>query len=146
MFTLLNPLQMRWFTWRSILWNSHTGQNRWWNRRALYWLQRAHTYDSITDIDIMFGWIFFPENYVLNLNFALVLGKKYIQGCKMTIQNINFLSSPVPQWLNGHVYWYLWSMNCVIRERKILFGEQICIKHQCEQDFIEVWCWLHDQL
>ena len=97
--------------------------NRWWNRR---YSVLATTY-SITDTDIIFG-ILSSEKYVLNLNFILVLAKKYIHDCKMTSQNITFLSF------------------LVLLRQELSFEEQICIKNQREQDFIEKWFWLYDQL
>ena len=97
--------------------------NRWWNRRSSV---LATTY-SITDTDIIFG-ILSGEKYVLNLNFILVLAKKYIHDCKMKSQNITFLSF------------------LVLLCQELSFEEQICIKIQREQDFIEKWFWLYDQL
>ena len=97
--------------------------NRWWNRRSSV---LATTY-SITDTDISFG-ILSSEKYVLNLNFILVLAKNYIHDCKMTSQNITFLSF------------------LVLLRQELSFEEQICIKNQREQDFIEKWFWLYDQL
>ena len=86
----------------------------------------ATTY-SITDTDIIFG-ILSSKKYVLNLNFILDLAKKYIRDYKMTSQNISFLSF------------------LVLLRQELSFEEQICIKNQREQDFIEKWFWLYDQL
>ena len=97
--------------------------NRLWNKRTSV---LATTY-SITDTDIMFG-ILSSEKYVLNLNFILVLAKKYIHDCKMKSPNITFLSF------------------LVLLRQELSFEEQICIKNQREQDFIEKWFWLYDQL
>ena len=68
------------------------------------------------------------EKYVLNWNYILVLAKKYIHDCKMKSQNITFLSF------------------LVLLRQELSFEEQICIKNQREQDFIEKWFWLYDQL
>ena len=97
--------------------------NRWWNRRSSVLVT---TY-SITDTDIIFG-ILSSEKYVLNLNFISVLAKKYIHDCKMTSQNITFLSF------------------LVLLRQELSFEEHICIKIQREQDFIEKCFWLYDQL
>ena len=32
----------------------------------------------------------------------------------------------------------------VLLRQELSFKEQICIKNQREQDFIEKWCWLYD--
>ena len=34
----------------------------------------------------------------------------------------------------------------VLLRQELSFEEQICIKNQREQDFIEKWFWLYDQL
>ena len=52
----------------------------------------------------------------LNLNFILVLAKKYIHDCKMTSQNITFLSF------------------LVLLHQELSFEEQICTKNQREQE------------
>ena len=82
---------------------------------------------TITDMDILFG-IFAVENVVFNLNFALLFAKKYIHDCKMTNQNIAFHSL------------------LVLLRQELYYEEQICIKNQCEQEFIDKWTWLYDQL
>ena len=86
----------------------------------------ATTY-SITDTDIILG-ILSTEKYVLNLNFILVLAKKYIHDCKIKSQNTTFLSF------------------LVLLRQELSLEEQICIKNQREQDFIKKWYWLYDQL
>ena len=97
--------------------------NRWWNRRSSV---LATTY-SITDTDIIFV-IFSSKKYVLNLNFILVIAKKCIHYCKLTSQDVTFVSF------------------LVLLRQELSFDEQICIKNQREQDFIEKWFWLYDQL
>ena len=64
-----------------------TSLNRWWNRRTSM-LTAPYT---ITDMDILFG-ISTVENALFNLNFVLLFAKKYIHDCKITNQNIAFLS------------------------------------------------------
>ena len=81
----------------------------------------------ITDMDILFG-IFPVENVLFNLNFVLLFAKKYIHDCKMTNQNITFLSF------------------LVLLRQELYYEEQICIKNECEQELINKWSWLYDQL
>ena len=100
-----------------------TSLNRWWNRRT----SMLTTPYTITDIDILFG-ISTVENVLFNLNFVLLFAKKYIHDCKMTNQNIAFLSF------------------LVLFRQELYYEEQICIKNQCEQEFIDKWAWLYDQL
>ena len=100
-----------------------TSLNKWWNRRTSM-LTAPYT---ITDIDILFG-ISTVENVLFNLNFVLLFAKKYIHDCKMTNQNIAFLSF------------------LVLFRQELYYEEQICIKNQCEQEFIDKWAWLYDQL
>ena len=97
--------------------------NRWWNRRTSM-LTAPYT---ITDMDILFG-ISTVENALFNLNFVLLFAEKYIHDCKMTNQNIAFLSF------------------LVLLRHELYYEEQICIKNQCEQEFINKWAWLYDQL
>ena len=78
---------------------------------------------TITDMDILFG-TSIAENALFNLNVVLLFAKKYIRGCKMTNQNIAFLSF------------------LVLLRKELYYEEQICIKNQCEQEFIDKWAWL----
>ena len=64
----------------------------------------------IIDIDILFG-IFSVENILLNLNFILLIAKTYIHDCKITNQNIPFLSF------------------LVLLRQELYYEEQICIKN-----------------
>ena len=82
---------------------------------------------TITDMDILFG-ISTVENALFNLNFVLLFAKKYIHDCKMTNQSIAFLSF------------------LVLLRQELYYEEQICIKNQCEQEFIDKWAWFYDQL
>ena len=84
---------------------------------------------TITDMDILFG-ISTVENTLFNLNFILLLAKNYIHDCKMTNQNIAFAFLSF----------------LVLLRHELYYEEQTSIKNQCEQEFINKWAWLYDQL
>ena len=70
----------------------------------------------ISQIEVLFG-VMSTENFALNLNYILLLAKKYAHNCKMTSRNIVFL--------------------LVLLRQELYYEEQIGIQNQCEQNFID---------